>query len=414
MGAVEIALRTDPGRDPEKQVNEDACAEQSTRFGHLVVVCDGMGGHAGGREASQLAVRVILDAFAKAASGTASRDVLAQAIREANRRVFTMTTPIEEKASGGRPGSTVVAVLVHAEGTEVAHVGDSRAYLVHGGQIFQLTRDHSAVQRMVDENLISPAEAARHPEANKILRALGIAPDVEVEVRAQPVAHVAGDTLLLCSDGLSDLVAPEDVLAIAASAPVQQAAGQLVDLANARGGHDNITVAIVRTRESAVRAREVAPTVTQTLSERAPKPLAPTVLQTPGPPAVLPPPFLPAPGRAPARQAQGGGARPSSSGLPLAIAGIVLALLGLAALSYAMYLHNEDRGGRKHVAPAISGEALGASAAPPGPVQLAPFDASSPPPSLDFDAAIEPLQPLEPAPDAGRRRRHHDDDDRHR
>src|SRR5262249_3133738 len=158
--AVDVALRTDPGRDPEKQVNEDACAEVATRFGHLVIVCDGMGGHAGGKEASELAVRTVRDVFEHAQDGTAPRDVLGNAAREANRRVFGMTTP-DEADQGGRPGSTLVAVLVHPGGVEVAHVGDSRAYLVHAGQVFQLTKDHSMVQRMVDDGLLTPEQAAR-------------------------------------------------------------------------------------------------------------------------------------------------------------------------------------------------------------------------------------------------------------
>src|SRR5205823_9030521 len=109
------------------------------------------------------------------------------------------------EAAGGRPGSTVVAVLVHAGGTEVAHVGDARVYLVHQGQIVQITRDHSMVQEMVAAKILTPAQAAVHPEANKITRALGIEDDVEVELRPRPVVHVTGDAFILCSDGLSDL-----------------------------------------------------------------------------------------------------------------------------------------------------------------------------------------------------------------
>ena len=113
------------------------------------------------------------------------------------------------------------------------------------------------VQEMVDRNLIRAEDAAKHPDANKILRALGIAKDVEVDVRPEPIAYVAGDVFILCSDGLSDLVEPAEILQIAGSHPPAQAAGQLVDLANARGGHDNITVLIVRMKGSAPpRARD--------------------------------------------------------------------------------------------------------------------------------------------------------------
>src|SRR6185312_2125897 len=144
--AVDVASRTDPGRDPTKQVNEDACGWRETAFGVLCVVCDGMGGHVGGREASNAALAQIFEAFERAPLGTPPREVLRDAIRLANVRVRGLSVHDEGGAGrrpsdeGGRPGSTAVAILIHSQGTEVAHVGDSRAYLVHQGQIFQLTR----------------------------------------------------------------------------------------------------------------------------------------------------------------------------------------------------------------------------------------------------------------------------------
>ncbi len=247
--AFEIAVRTDPGRDPDKQVNEDAAVYKETAHGLLAVVCDGMGGHAGGKEASELAVATIVEIVEAAPPATTPRAALQRAIEEANARVWAMPTA----EAGYRPGSTVVAILVHAAGAEVAHVGDSRLYLVHAGAISQVTRDHSMVQQMVDHNLIRAEDAAKHPDANKILRALGIAKEVEVDVRAEPIVYAAGDVFVLCSDGLSDLVEPAEILQIAGSQPPAQAAGQLVDLANARGGHDNITAMVVRMKSSAAR-----------------------------------------------------------------------------------------------------------------------------------------------------------------
>ena len=246
---VEFAQKSDPGRDPEKQVNEDACAYRETRFGHLSVVCDGMGGHAGGREASNLALQTILEYFDAAPAGSRPADVLKGALSEANRRVFAMANV----QIGGRPGSTVVASLMHGDGTEIAHVGDSRCYLVHQGQIFQITKDHSMVQQLVDAGLLTPAQAAVHPNANQITRALGMSAEVDVDLRREAVTHVVGDAFVLCSDGLSDLVEPAEILQIVGSAPAAQAVGQLVDLANARGGHDNVTVSILRARESATK-----------------------------------------------------------------------------------------------------------------------------------------------------------------
>ncbi len=257
--ACEIALRTDPGRDPDKQVNEDSAVHVETALGLLAIVCDGMGGHAGGKEASELAVKTIVDEVSGAPRDSAPADVLRRAITEANARVWNMPTG----EPGLRPGSTVVVVLVHDRGAEIAHVGDSRVYLVHAGAIAQVTRDHSMVQELVDRKIIKAEDAQKHPDANKILRALGIAKDVEVDVRAEPIAYVAGDVFILCSDGLSDLVTPAEMLEVAGAHAPAQAAGRLVDLANARGGHDNITALVVRTKASAVAS--AAPTLVKTI-----------------------------------------------------------------------------------------------------------------------------------------------------
>lgn len=246
LPAVEIAVRTDPGRDPDKQVNEDSSIHVETTHGLLCVVCDGMGGHAGGKEASELAIRTIVEIVQAAPAATPGSAALKRAIEEANARIWSMPTA----EAGFRPGSTVVAALFHEGGAEIAHVGDSRIYLVHAGAIAQVTRDHSMVQEMVDRKIIRAEDAAKHPDANKILRALGIAKEVEVELRPEPIAYVAGDVFVLCSDGLSDLVEPAEILSLTGAHSVAQAAGQLVDLANARGGHDNITAMVIRTKAS--------------------------------------------------------------------------------------------------------------------------------------------------------------------
>jgi PPM family protein phosphatase len=360
--AVELAFRTDPGRDPDKQVNEDGAAHVETKLGLLAIVCDGMGGHAGGKEASELAVATILEIVQAAPEKTTPRDALRVAIEEANRRVWSM--PTEE--GGYRPGSTVVAVLAHAGGAEVAHVGDSRVYFVHSGAIAQITKDHSMVQEMVDRNLIKAEDAASHPDANKIMRALGIAKDVDVELRPEPVPYTAGDVFILCSDGLSDLVNAAEILDIAGSRPAKQAAGQLVDLANARGGHDNITAMIVRMKGSAT--TQDAPTIAKTMALTAhePRPAAPaepaagphgTVLTAPLQPASSPtgavapgagatalsPPLAPPAGPVMARAIETG--PPSDrerSRLPL-IAGIVLAVVALGVVGAVVYAEQRPR-----------------------------------------------------------------------
>ncbi len=418
--AVEIAVRTDPGRDPDKQVNEDSSIHKETPLGLLAVVCDGMGGHAGGKEASELAIKTIVEIVEAAPPATTPALALKRAIEEANARIWSMPT-VE---AGFRPGSTVVAVLAHEDGAEVAHVGDSRLYLVHAGAISQVTRDHSMVQEMVDRNLIRAEDAAKHPDANKILRALGIAKDVEVDVRSEPLAYVTGDVLVLCSDGLSDLVEPAEILQIAGSHPPAQASGQLVDLANARGGHDNITAMVLRMKASA-RVRE-APTLMKTipLTAHAAPPADPsggptgTLVSAPfAPPGGAPPPGA-APGAAPQglppgahpgtlpRHVESGpsvaippappvsrrsldGGRPRT---PIIVLGIVLAIVAVAILGAIVFVALRPSHRRVHI------------------VHDVPREASAG--AEDDDAGPEPT--IEPAPtltaeSTGRRTWHHRD-----
>jgi protein phosphatase len=415
LPAIEYAARTDPGRDPDKQVNEDAHGYRETRFGHLCVVCDGMGGHAAGKEAADLAVATIFESFDAAGDGTPPGQVLRHAVEEASRRVHVMHT---SEVAMGRPGSTAVGVLMHAGGTEVVHVGDSRVYLVHQGQIVRVTRDHSIVQELVDRGLLTLEQAAHHPDANRITRALGMGPDVEAELRAQPVHHVAGDAFILCSDGLSDLVEDREILGVVAEEPAAQAVGKLVDLANARGGHDNITVVVLRARETAQATEaSVAPTlaeipVTQP-AETVPvlvpaMPAATTLVETvdvppvververatqPQLPVVIPkaPEPLPMP--------------PSSSGMPrrrnrgaLIVVVIVLALAAMALLGAVLYAHIQERGGKRNTTTTLPTSTPETTAAPA--VPLVPGSVVVPPPV----APRVPIVPLEPSPAPSKRR----------
>ena len=380
LPVVEIAERSDPGRDPTKQINEDAYGHRETPFGVLAVVCDGMGGHKGGREASTTAVAAIFEAFESAAPGTPPRDVLRDAVRAANQRVRGIT--VSDEAAGGRPGSTVVAVLVGSAGTEVAHVGDSRVLLVQQGQVAQLTRDHSMVQEMVAAKLLTPEQALVHPDANRITRALGIDDDVQVEMRAQPIAHVAGDSFVLCSDGLTDLVEVAEILQIVSSDPPAQAVGKLVDLANARGGHDNITVVIVRPHVSAPPPVHgvIAPTRVSTTVTLRPAGLEPAVQE----PAPTPP--------QPARSAPEGPARQNVTVIALALAALtVVGIGGGVALHLAATRPRPTRA------------AFDAGLAPPptaasatGSVNLTPTEL--PQPSVLDASEVAPLEPVEPAP----------------
>jgi PPM family protein phosphatase len=395
LPAIEYADRSDPGRDPDKQVNEDVCAHRETRFGHLCIVCDGMGGHAAGREAAELAVATVLEMFERAPAEAPPGRVLQEAVEEASRRVFDMRT---SEVALGRPGATAVAILLHARGTEVVHVGDSRAYLVHAGQIARVTRDHSVVQELVDRGLVSPDQAAHHPDANRITRALGMAQEVDAELLPQAIAHAAGDTFVLCSDGLSDLVEDHEILALAAAEPAAQAAGKLVDLANARGGHDNITVVVARARESAfVPTASVAPTVAQTAVTQAPAtvpvaPPVPTFIEPgstqpglPAPPVIPPAPMRPVPisvAPMPLRR------RTS----PVVIAGILLALAAFALLAIVLYAYILERGGKR--TPSSTLPVPAASGRPATPTPLSAQSVVVP----SSSASADPIAPLEPSP----------------
>jgi protein phosphatase len=251
---IEVAQHSDPGRDPNKQINEDSCGHSQTKFGHLIVLCDGMGGHYGGQEASRRAITTIFEQIERAPDGMSPALALKQAVEVAARRVYELGGPPENKV---RPGSTVVSMLLHDGGVDVAHVGDSRAYAIRAGQIYPLTRDHSMVQAMIDAGFLTEEQAIGHPDANKITRALGMKPDVEVDLRPEPMELFAGDILLTSSDGLTDLALPKDILGATrqalASGTLDHACQQLVRMANDRGGHDNITVQLVRVVSTGVK-----------------------------------------------------------------------------------------------------------------------------------------------------------------
>jgi serine/threonine protein phosphatase PrpC len=243
----DIAQASDPGRDPNKQVNEDSCGFAETRFGHLCVLCDGMGGHYGGQEASRRAVTTIFESIERMPETMTPSQALKASVEEAARRVYELGGAVDNKV---RPGSTVVALLLHDAGLDVAHVGDSRAYIIRSNQIYPLTRDHSMVQGLIDAGYITEEQAIGHPDSNKITRALGMKPEVDVEVRPEPMELFPGDLLMQSSDGLTDLALAPDILAATrqalSSGDLTFACNQLVRLANDRGGHDNITVQMVR------------------------------------------------------------------------------------------------------------------------------------------------------------------------
>lgn len=244
-----------------RQHNEDYC-DQFERGGHrLLVVADGMGGHKGGATASRVAVQTIGEAFQT--SDAEPAQFLAQALSAANDSVYRMSLDNPELRG---MGTTVVALLLGpGERAWVGHVGDSRAYRTRDGQIEPLTADHSVVAEMTRRGLLTPEEAAVHPRRNEILRSIGVEATVEPEVG--PVDVKPGDAFLLCTDGLSGVVADEEIGDVVRSEPPGQAVRILVDLANDLGGTDNVTIQIAAVR-SAGRTVEAPPSADAATSPR--------------------------------------------------------------------------------------------------------------------------------------------------
>jgi len=216
--------------------------EEFKRKGRLIIVCDGMGGHAGGEVASRLAVDTIVDTYKKDQTGNVL-EAMRRSIEAANRAIWQHA---QENPQLKGMGSTCVALALKEGMAYVGHVGDSRCYLVRNEQLVQITKDHSLVQQMVDEGLLREEEMESHPEKNVILRSLGVKPDVDVDLGYQPVQ--LGDMFCLSTDGLTGLVSKEECLRICLLQKdnPMEASRLLVDLANKYGGYDNVTVQIAR------------------------------------------------------------------------------------------------------------------------------------------------------------------------
>lgn len=227
----------------EREINEDRYAGFKVNGGYVWIVCDGMGGAVGGELAAQLALDTIKRSL-ESHEQEVDIDVLSQAIQEANRViVLRRQNPV---FSG--MGTTIVAALVNDEGVFIAHVGDSRAYVVSRNRIEQLMTDHTYVQDLVEKGMITEEEALHHPQSHVLTRCLGAEPRARVDKNAfSLVSNDRNDNefLLLCSDGLYSLVAEEEIHACVVSKTLQEACMELVEKARARGGYDNITVAII-------------------------------------------------------------------------------------------------------------------------------------------------------------------------
>ena len=230
-GAVtKFGSRTDVGNVRDQ--NEDSLIVRPPLF----VVADGMGGHAAGEVASEIAVNTI----SELAPDHADAEALGRAVEEANRDIINAA--ISGKGREGM-GTTVTAAILERNHLVIAQVGDSRAYLLHNGEMTQLTRDHSLMANMIEAGQITPEEARFHPNRSVITRALGNDPDTIPDLYEINVED--GDRLLLCSDGLYSMLEDDEIAAVMrrVSDP-QRCAAVLVNGAIAAGGHDNVTVIV--------------------------------------------------------------------------------------------------------------------------------------------------------------------------
>ena len=228
-----------------RQNNEDAF-----RFGTLedgvtwAVVCDGMGGASGGQVASTIAAdmvsKKIEKCYNKSMSESSIENMLLSAITTANVTVYDRA--IADEFLNGM-GTTIVAAVIKNGVACIAHVGDSRAYIINAEGITQLTKDHSLVQEMLDKGQITNEEFENHPIKNIITRALGVAENIDIEFNTVEVEPQ--DVLILCTDGLSGSVSSKDILDIYSKAGFESFASKLIEKANEEGGRDNITVVAV-------------------------------------------------------------------------------------------------------------------------------------------------------------------------
>lgn len=249
---VEFTQLSDPGRTREH--NEDFLGhvlpytpEQLRSHGCLFVLADGVGGQQKGEVASQLTVETVLAGFSSAKSGDSHKTVLSRLIQAANIKIYEQGSA---SASQAGMASTIVACALRADRAVVAHVGDSRCYLIREARIRPITRDHTIAAEQVRLGILSASEAVESPNRHLLSRSVGN--DLVVNVEIDEVQMQKGDLLLQCSDGLHGCVPADDIASVVTrSDSLHAAAKKLVSLANQRDGGDNISVQLIRVHDVA-------------------------------------------------------------------------------------------------------------------------------------------------------------------
>ncbi|MBR4727316.1 MAG: Stp1/IreP family PP2C-type Ser/Thr phosphatase [Clostridia bacterium] len=238
-----ISSKSDLGRKREE--NQDAYAAGELAGGAVyALVCDGMGGAQAGALASSTAVKTmrerLLSAYRAGMSDLSIKSLLVSTIELANKEIYALS--LSDQANEGM-GTTAVAVIVNDDYAFIAHAGDSRAYRIADGVPIQLTRDHSVVQRMVENGEITPEEAVTHPQKHIITSALGVENTPKIDFCQEPLED--GELLLICTDGLTNYTTPADLVNCTSDGEYHRYCDRLVELANSNGGGDNITVVII-------------------------------------------------------------------------------------------------------------------------------------------------------------------------
>jgi PPM family protein phosphatase len=235
---IECGDRSDQGR--VRTSNEDSKVANLQK--KIFLVADGMGGHAAGEVASQMAASTVEEILSNAEPDSNPEELLQKAVQNANTRVYeAQANQIEYRGMG----STLTLLLIRENQFYLAQVGDSRAYLLRNETLTQLTRDHSIVWQLYEDHLITKEDLSRHPRKNLITRSIGTHEQVEVDIQSDEIHE--NDIFLLCSDGLTDVLSDQEIQKLLSSDGKypQEICEVLVNEANAGGGPDNITVVVV-------------------------------------------------------------------------------------------------------------------------------------------------------------------------
>jgi len=245
MMKISVMAATDTGR--VRDHNEDDYValggkESPSGVDALLVVADGMGGHAAGEVASKMTVDGIVRSLndhgeeVSKLEGNALGAFLGKVLEEVNQDVWQAAQEDDKRGMG----TTCTLVAIRGDQLFLAHIGDSRAYLLRDGELHQVSKDHSWVEDAVDQGVITREEARTHPNRNVITRAIGLDQQPRIDASAMPLAD--GDLLLLCSDGLNSMIPDEEIHRILKESPTDAVCGDLIVAANEAGGHDNTTV----------------------------------------------------------------------------------------------------------------------------------------------------------------------------